>query len=108
MKLFRFILGLALAAMATSFSSCSGNKDSEQTNTQDSVQTENTNAARIAELEAQRDAVIRKIEAIGAEYDAAHPDIPEDAIIDSLNVHTADLRQQSRELLHQIDSLKAL
>lgn len=109
MKLNYNMLSVVVVAGIATFTSCnSNNKEVQDENHQQIEQQVNPNQAKIAELEAQRDAIIEKIEVIGKEYQAAHPEISDDVIIDSLNVHTSILRQQSRQLVQQIDSLKSL
>ncbi len=109
MKLNYNMLSVVVVASIATLTSCnSNNKEIQDANHQQIEQQVNPNQAKIVELEAQRDAIIEKIEAIGKEYQAYHPEISEDAIIDSLNVHTFTLRQQSRQLEQQIDSLKSL
>ena len=109
MKLNYNSASLIVAFCFVILTSCRNNsKETHDANTQQIEQEVNPNKAKIAELEAQRDAIIEKIEAMGKEYQASHPEISEDAIIDSLNVHTSTLRQQSRQLGQQIDSLKSL
>lgn len=112
MNIKQLLVGLSIASVAmSSFTSC-GSKN-ENANQSGSVQeseqhTENPNAERIAELEAQREVIIAKIQSMGEVYEAAHPEISTENLTDSLNAHTIALRQQSRELQQQIDSLKAL
>ncbi len=111
MKLKYNLTSLIIASCFATLTSCSGNsKKGHNANQQQIEQQVNPNQAKIAELEAQLDAVQNQIEVWGHEYEAAHPELSIDALVDSLNELTPKSRlgQQREALRQQIDSLKAL
>lgn len=100
---------IALLAGVCTISACSDEKK-ETTATQETTPTETVDpiAERIKELEALSEDLVNEIERVGNRWSYAHPDVPDDEAIDSLNAITADLRMESKALHHEIDSLKAL
>lgn len=109
MKKTNYYFGIAVVSGACALWACSGDKK-EAPSVQDTVPVETVNsiAEQISQLEAQREELQNEIQRDGDRWCLAHPDVPDDEAIDSLNAITEKLRTESQQLRHKIDSLKAL
>lgn len=99
----KWMLSLGIICLLTA---CGG-RVQDQSNSQDME--ENPNAARISKLEADGEALLKKINEMGNEWSNKHPEITDELILnDSLNAYTQSARMQLKKIEHELDSLKAL